>query len=205
MLRSHPRRASDIADSVLLAAKVVQRAHVTTFHGGSRPHNGKCKREILDTRPSKIDEESHEKLQQLQTFSSCSFHKSSTSTSTRKNDGRKHALQCDWCVDFLGPVKYHNKCKEERKVYVVLYSCSLTRGVFLELLTSLETGEFLKSLKHFIAQRGRPSRIYSDNGQKFVATAKWLKKAHSDKELKAFLNNHSMPCRVPWCGVSLNV
>ena len=103
-------------------------------------------------------------------------------------------------VDFLGPVKCRNKRKEERKAYVVLYSCSLTRKVFLELLTSLETGEFLKSLKHFIARRGRPSRIYSDNGQTFVAAAKWLKKAHSDKELQAFLNNHSMPCHVPWWG-----
>ena len=89
-------------------------------------------------------------------------------------------------VDFAGAVKYRNKLKEEHKAYVVLYSCSLTRGVFLELLTSLETGEFLTSLKHFIARRGRPSRIYSDNGQTFVAAAKWLKKAQSD-ELHVFL------------------
>lgn len=32
-------------------------------------------------------------------------------------------------MDFAGPVKYRDKCKEEQKAYVALYSCSLTRGV----------------------------------------------------------------------------
>ena len=45
-------------------------------------------------------------------------------------------------VDFAGPVKYLQKPKREQKAYVVLYSCSLTRGVFLELLPSLETGVY---------------------------------------------------------------
>ena len=78
-----------LPDSVLLAAKAVQRAHVT--------HNGKCKREILDTPPPEIDEKSREKLQRLQTLSSRSFHKSSSNTSTKKKDRRKHAIQYDWC------------------------------------------------------------------------------------------------------------
>ena len=113
-------------------------------------------------------------------------------------------------MDFAGPVKYLNKRKEERKAYVVLYSCSLTRGVFLELLTSLETEEFLTSLNHFIARRGRPSRIYSDNCQTFVAAAKWLKKAQSEEELHAFLSNNSIIwqfnlSRAPWWGGQLNV
>ena len=46
-------------------------------------------------------------------------------------------------VDFTGPVKYlQRKSKKEQKAYIVIYSCSLTRAVFLELLPSLETGEF---------------------------------------------------------------
>ena len=73
-------------------------------------------------------------------------------------------------VDFSGPVKYRDKRKEEKKAYVVLYSCSLTHGVFLEVLPSLETTEFIKSLKRLIARGGRPSKIYSDNGQTFMRT-----------------------------------
>ncbi|XP_068679106.1 uncharacterized protein [Montipora foliosa] len=95
--------------------------------------------------------------------------------------------------------------KEMRKAYVVLCSCSLTRGVFLELLPNLETGEFIKSLKHFIARRGRPSRVYSDNGQAFVAAAKWLKKVQKDEEFHSFLSNQSIIwqfnlSRAPWWG-----
>lgn len=108
-------------------------------------------------------------------------------------------------VDFAGPVKYRYKRKEERKAYVVLYSCSLTRGVFLELLPSLETGDFIKSLKRFIARRGRPSKVYSDNGKTFVAAAKWLKKVQKDEKFHSFLSDQSITwqfnlSRAPWWG-----
>ena len=108
-------------------------------------------------------------------------------------------------VDFAGPVKYLGKGKKEGKAYVVLYSCSLTRGVFLELLPSLETREFLKSFKRLVARRGRPSLVYSDNGSTFVAAAKWLKKVRKDEELNEFLSNQSISwrfnlSRAPWWG-----
>ena len=44
-----------------------------------------------------------------------------------------------------------------------------------EVLTTMETTEFLGSLTRLIARRGRPTRIYSDNGGTFVAAAKWLR------------------------------
>ena len=47
---------------------------------------------------------------------------------------------------------------------MVLYSRSLARGVYLEQLTE----EFIKNLKRFIARRGRPSKVYSDNGLTFL-------------------------------------
>lgn len=50
-------------------------------------------------------------------------------------------------MDFLGPVKYLQKPNREQKAYVVLYSCSLILGVFLELSSSLETKEYIQSLK----------------------------------------------------------
>ena len=81
-------------------------------------------------------------------------------------------------VDFAGPVEYRDKRKEEQNAYVVLYYCSLTRGVFLELLPSLQTTEFIKSLKRLIARRVQPLKIYSDNGQTFVTAAKWLKRMY---------------------------
>ena len=58
---------------------------------------------------------------------------------------------------------------------MLLYACSLTRGLFLVLLPSQETTEFLNSLKMFIACRGHPAEIYSNNGQTNMEGAKWIK------------------------------
>ena len=107
-------------------------------------------------------------------------------------------------VDFAGPVKYRNQ-RTEAKSYIVLFSCSLTRAVFLDLLPSLETKEFIKSLKRLIARRGRPSIIYSDNASTFVAASKWLRYVRKDEELNSLLRGLTISwrfnlSRAPWWG-----
>ena len=42
------------------------------------------------------------------------------------------------------------------------------KAVHLELVPDLTSEGFLKALKRFIARRGLPNRIYSDNGTNFV-------------------------------------
>ena len=71
---------------------------------------------------------------------------------------------------------------------MVLYSRSLARGVYLEQLTE----EFIKNLKRFIARRGRPSKVYSDNGKTFVAAAKWLNKVRKDEKFNDLLSEQSI-------------
>ena len=108
-------------------------------------------------------------------------------------------------VDFAGPIKYRITKKTEGKVYIVLYACSLTRALYLELTTSMETNEFIPTLKRLIARKGRPEKIYSDNGKTFVAAASWLKKAQADEKLQQFLAKENIKwqfnlSRAPWCG-----
>ena len=67
-------------------------------------------------------------------------------------------------VDFAGPIKYRTKSKAVKKAYLALYGCSLTRGVFLDLLPSMEIEDFVSCLKRFIARWGNPKLIYLDNG-----------------------------------------
>ena len=50
-------------------------------------------------------------------------------------------------VDFAGPLKYRKVKNTEAKAYIVLYACSLTQGIYLELLPNMETKEFMSSLK----------------------------------------------------------
>ena len=68
-----------------------------------------------------------------------------------------------------------------------LVSPLLTRAVHLEVLKTLELSEFLGSLKRFVARRGRPKIIYSDNGATFKAASKWQKQVHNDERLHDFL------------------
>ena len=84
-------------------------------------------------------------------------------------------------VDLAGPIKYGGKCKTEEKVYVVLYSCCLTRGIFLKVLPSQETGEFIKSFK--------------DKVSTFTVAAKWLTKVKEDKKFHSFVSNQSITWR----------
>ena len=108
-------------------------------------------------------------------------------------------------VDYAGPIKFKATEKREGKAYLILYSCSLTRALYLDLARSLETSEFLVSLKGLIARRGRPRTIYSDNGITFIGAAAWIKQVQNDEKLNDFLARHQITwkfnlSRAPWWG-----
>ena len=108
-------------------------------------------------------------------------------------------------VDFAGPIRYVTRNKAERKAYLLLYGCSLTRAIHLEVLKSMETSEFITSLKRFIARRGRSKLIYSDNAKTFKSAAKWLGKVQQEERFHAFLADNAVEwrfnlSRAPWRG-----
>ena len=74
-------------------------------------------------------------------------------------------------VDYAGPIRYQKREKKEDKHYIVVYACSLTRDLFLELKT-MGTEEFIATFKRIIARKGRPKKVYSDNAKTFAAGAK---------------------------------
>ncbi|UYV63397.1 hypothetical protein LAZ67_2003955 [Cordylochernes scorpioides] len=67
-------------------------------------------------------------------------------------------------VDLLGPLHL----KEGGKVWVAAFTCAVYRAIHLKLVKSLETGVFMMALHRFICRRGRPEKIYSDNGTNFA-------------------------------------
>ncbi|XP_035205802.1 uncharacterized protein LOC118180857 [Stegodyphus dumicola] len=66
-------------------------------------------------------------------------------------------------IDLAGPLFV----KRGDKVWMVLYTCALYRAIHLELITSLSTDAFLLSFRRFVARRGRPRVVYTDNGTNF--------------------------------------
>eukprot|EP00794_Sanderia_malayensis_P013528 gene13528-biopygen10795 len=90
-------------------------------------------------------------------------------------------------VDFAGPIKIKTKGKADGKAYIILYTCALTRGIHVELLPNATCEQFLMSFKRYIAARGRPSKIISDNGSTFVAASKWIARVRKSEIMHEYL------------------
>ena len=78
-------------------------------------------------------------------------------------------------VDYAGPISYKTSSKRKTgNTYILLFACSLTGPIHLEFLRDEMTKGFIRSFKRFKPRRGRPQKVYSDNGRGFVAAARWL-------------------------------
>ena len=77
-------------------------------------------------------------------------------------------------VDYFGPfeVKF---LRRSLKRWCCLFTCLTTRAVHIEIAQSLDTESCLAAVARFIARRGCPSTIISDNGTNFVGAAKEMK------------------------------
>jgi len=60
------------------------------------------------------------------------------------------------------------------KGYIAIFVCFVTMAVHTEVVTSLTTEAFLAALRRFIARRGKPQTLYSDNGTNFQGAANEL-------------------------------
>ncbi|XP_071057316.1 uncharacterized protein [Onthophagus taurus] len=81
-------------------------------------------------------------------------------------------------IDYAGPFMIREKRgrgSKLRKAYVSLFICFATKCIHLELVSDLTTNNFLLALKRFVARRGKPLHIYSDNGTNFVGAQRELK------------------------------
>lgn len=103
-------------------------------------------------------------------------------------------------VDLAGPLLLRN----EQKVWIVLYTCAVYRAVHLDLVTALSADVFLQSLRRFIARRGRPRLIYSDNATNFKRAAEdlspenWAKVAENAAGRR--IDWRFNPPSAPWWG-----
>ncbi|XP_072939173.1 uncharacterized protein [Epargyreus clarus] len=74
-------------------------------------------------------------------------------------------------LDYAGPVLIADRggrgCKLI-KSYICVFVCLAVRAVHLELVSDLTKEAFLAAFNRFISRRGKPQRVYSDNGTTFV-------------------------------------
>jgi len=56
-------------------------------------------------------------------------------------------------------------------VYIAIFVSFVTKSVHIEVVTSQSTEAYLAALRRFIARRGKPRTICSDNGTNFQGAA----------------------------------
>ncbi|XP_031348508.1 uncharacterized protein LOC116174690 isoform X1 [Photinus pyralis] len=69
-------------------------------------------------------------------------------------------------VDYFGPFEVAVKRSREKR-YGVIFTCLVTRAVYLEIAHDPTTNAFINVLRQFGCRRGFPHEIHSDNGLNF--------------------------------------
>jgi len=80
-------------------------------------------------------------------------------------------------VDYAGPISLRlgpPRSKTITKGYIAIFVCFMTKTVHIVVVTSLSTEAFLAARRRFIARRGKPRTICSDNINKFQGAANEL-------------------------------
>ena len=189
-------------DDYPFTSKLVHQAHLGTLHGGVGLTMAKVREQCWVPRLRRLVKKVRGKCCGCKRFRTKAFQPlppGRLPNTRTQGDTPNQVIG----VDFAGPIKYRTKSKAVKKAYLALYGCSLTREIFLDLLPSIEIEDFLSSFKRFIARRGRPKLIYSDNGSTFKAAAKWFKQALADEKLNNYLAKQSITwkfnlSRAPW-------
>lgn len=80
-------------------------------------------------------------------------------------------------LDFAGP--FNTKLSTARKAgttksYLCVFVCMVVKAVHLEFVSELSTKAFLNAYDRFVARRGLPTDVYSDNGTNFVGADRHL-------------------------------
>ena len=108
-------------------------------------------------------------------------------------------------VDYAGPVMIKRGSVRKPtlvKAYISVFVSLTVRAVHLELVSDLTTEAFVAALRRFMARRGKPSLLWSDNGSNFVGAARELKELfqflrHTETQsaISTFCSTQSIRCK----------
>ena len=77
-------------------------------------------------------------------------------------------------MDLFGPIIIRDTVKKRthKKVWGVIFNCTVTRAIYLDLTEDYGTDAILQTIRRFVTIRGCPSEIQSDQGSQLIAAAK---------------------------------
>ena len=129
-------------------------------------------------------------------------------------------------VDFAGPLyikpsladkikgrkenKKKGKAKEkvvvvERMVYLVIFTCAVSRNVHAEVLDGMSVEDLMHGLRRFVSRYGPPKMFYSDNAKTFECVSRELTQVLTNPKLHKYLHDREISWKfyvqkAPWMG-----
>lgn len=82
-------------------------------------------------------------------------------------------------MDCFGPFQVKVGRRNEKR-WGIIFKCLTTRGVHLDILTSINADSFLMALSRFIARRGTPAELFSDQGTNFRGGERELRESFAE-------------------------
>nr|XP_021334729.1 uncharacterized protein LOC101884915 [Danio rerio] len=79
-------------------------------------------------------------------------------------------------MDCFGPYLIKIGRRNEKR-WGIIFKCLTTRAVYIDLLASIDSDSFLMALRRFIARRGKPYELLSDQGTNFKGGERELKES----------------------------
>lgn len=189
----------------ILTEKLVQDAHIRTLHGGAGFSITELRRTYWIPRLRKIVKGVIHRCYGCKRFTAQMLPRPSPGNLPPDRTIGSRPFQVIG-LDFAGPFlcTKGRRTKSPCKTYILLYACSLTRAVYLDLLLDQSFEEFLTSLKEFIARRGSQRRFIQIIFPVHAA-AKWIKRAWNEERLQDYLAKMEIMwqfnlSRAPWWG-----
>ena len=109
-------------------------------------------------------------------------------------------------IDLVSPLftKY-TLGEETHKVWIVIFTCSLSRAVHLEIMQNMSAEQFIMALRRFISRCGKPNLIISDNAKTFQKSKEILQELSENKEVKKYhtasrIKWKNILSKAPWHG-----
>ena len=74
-------------------------------------------------------------------------------------------------LDLFGPIQIKDTVKQrtQKKVWGVIFSCAVTRALYLDLTEDNSMDSILQTIRRFVSIRGCPSEIQSDQGSQLTS------------------------------------
>ena len=141
---THSGELSDVP-SRQIATKLIEQAHRTTLHGGMGLTVTKIREECWIPGLRRLVKRVIKSCSGCKRFQTRALNSAPPGLLPKERTQGSMAFEVVG-VDFAGPIRYRHRKDQEGKCYLILFTCSLSRALHLELLLCLEMVEFVRWL-----------------------------------------------------------